>query len=83
MRSTSSEQRRRGFFGFAGSHSPQSPPMRGTPADEPQPRMVARSRAHHAAARANSRSKFAEVSAANSAGSSPRCPAMIRAVSAA
>ena len=44
----SSEQRLRRFFGFAGSQSPQSPPMRGTPAEEPQPRIVARSRAHQA-----------------------------------
>ena len=82
MRSTSSEQRLRRFLGSAGSQAPQSPPIRGTPAEEPQPRMVARSRAVIAAAFANSRSKFAEVSAASSAGSSPRCPAMIRAVSA-
>ena len=45
-RRTSSEQRRRRFLGLAGSQAPQSPlpsapPSRGTPADEPQPRMVA------------------------------------------
>ena len=45
LRSTRSEQRLRRLRGFAGSQSPQSPPMRGTPAEEPQPRMVARRRA--------------------------------------
>ena len=40
-RSTMSEQRLRRFFGFYGSQSPQSPPMRGTPAEEPQPRIRA------------------------------------------
>ena len=39
--SISSEQRRRRFFGLAGSQTPQLPPMRGTPPDEPQPMMVA------------------------------------------
>ena len=38
--SMSREQRRRLFFGFFGSQAPQSPPRRGTPPDEPQPRMV-------------------------------------------
>src|SRR5688572_16848328 len=42
---SSSEQRRRRFLGLAGSQTPQSPPMRGTPPDEPQPRMVAMMRA--------------------------------------
>ena len=39
-RSTSSEQRRRRFFGLAGSQAPQPSAGRGTPPDEPQPRMV-------------------------------------------
>ena len=42
-RSSSTEQRRRRFFGFAGSQSPHPCPTRGTPPDEPQPRMVSRS----------------------------------------
>ena len=37
---TSTEQRRRRFFGFDGSHAPQMLPTRGTPPDVPQPRMV-------------------------------------------
>ena len=40
VRSTSSEQRRRRFFGLFGSHTPQPSATRGTPMDEPQPRMV-------------------------------------------
>ena len=40
--STRSEQRRRQFFGFQGSQSPQRSPRRGTPPDDPQPRIVAR-----------------------------------------
>ncbi len=39
-RSTRSEVRRRRFFGFFGSQSPQPKAGRGTPPDEPQPRMV-------------------------------------------
>ena len=39
-RSTSSEQRRRRFFGLFGSQAPQPVPGRGTPPDEPQPRIV-------------------------------------------
>ena len=39
-RSTSSEQRRRRFFGLFGSQTPQPSAGRGTPPDEPQPRMV-------------------------------------------
>src|SRR5690606_11472347 len=39
-RSTRREQRVRRFFGFAGSQAPQTLPMRGTPPDDPQPRMV-------------------------------------------
>ena len=41
-RSTSSAQRRRRFFGLAGSQLPQTLPTRGTPPEEPQPRMVKR-----------------------------------------
>ncbi len=37
-------QRVRRFFGLAGSQLPQSPVMRGVPGDEPQPRIVRRSR---------------------------------------
>ncbi len=33
-------QRLRAFFGFDGSHAPQSPSARGTPPDEPQPRIT-------------------------------------------
>jgi hypothetical protein len=44
-RSTSIEQRRRRLRGFAGSQAPQCPPSRGTPPEEPQPRMVTRSSA--------------------------------------
>ena len=40
VRSTRMEQRRRRFFGLAGSQAPQPEPTRGTPPDEPQPRMV-------------------------------------------
>ena len=39
-RSTSSAQRRRRFFGLAGSQAPQTLPTRGTPPEEPQPRRV-------------------------------------------
>ncbi len=42
-RSTSTEQRRRRFFGLAGSQAPHPSPTRGTPPDEAQPRMVSRS----------------------------------------
>src|SRR6266702_567213 len=38
--STISEQRRRRFFGFVGSQAPQPRAGRGTPAEEPQPRIV-------------------------------------------
>src|SRR6478752_10822458 len=38
--STSSEQRRRRFLGLLGSQAPQPSAGRGTPAEEPQPRMV-------------------------------------------
>ena len=41
-RSISIEQRRRMFLGFLGSQSPQCPPSRGTPPDDPQPRIVHR-----------------------------------------
>ena len=40
VRSTNNEQRRRRFFGLLGSQSPQPSATRGTPMDEPQPRMV-------------------------------------------
>src|SRR4029450_10928116 len=40
VRSTSSEQRRRRFFGLLGSQAPQPRAGRGTPAEEPQPRIV-------------------------------------------
>ncbi len=76
-RSTSSEQRRRRFFGLAGSQSPQCPPSRGTPAG----RAAAKDRgADHAAARVNSRSKLALVCAANSASDMPNSSAPTRAV---
>ena len=45
IRSTSIEQRERRFLGLSGSQAPQCPPIRGTPPDDPQPRMVKRSRA--------------------------------------
>src|SRR5438445_9390564 len=38
--STSSEQRRRRFLGLLGSQAPQPSAGRGTPAEEPQPRIV-------------------------------------------
>src|SRR5690348_18210552 len=38
--STRIEQRRRRFFGLSGLQSPQPRAGRGTPPDEPQPRMV-------------------------------------------
>ena len=41
-RSTSSEVRRRRFFGLFGSQAPQPSAGRGTPMEEPQPRMVKR-----------------------------------------
>src|ERR1700741_1216658 len=40
VRSTMREQRRRRFLGFLGSHAPQPSAGRGTPAEEPQPRIV-------------------------------------------
>ena len=40
VRSASNEQRRRRFFGFLGSHAPQPSAGRGTPAEDPQPRIV-------------------------------------------
>jgi hypothetical protein len=44
QRSNSIEQRRRRFLrGSSGSQAPHSSPSRGTPPDEPQPRIVARS----------------------------------------
>jgi hypothetical protein len=42
MRSISALQRRRRFFGFEGSQAPHMVPMRGTPPEDPQPRIVAR-----------------------------------------
>src|SRR6516225_1146473 len=39
-RSTRSDERRRRFFGLFGSQAPQPSAGRGTPPDEPQPRMV-------------------------------------------
>ena len=71
-RSTSIEQRRRRFFGFLGSQSPQWPPIRGTPPEEPEPRMVKRispirPRPHDSAAFQNRRSKLAWVWAAKAA----------------
>jgi hypothetical protein len=36
---TSIEQRVRRFFGLSASQSPQSPWMRGTPPDDPHPKM--------------------------------------------
>jgi len=41
-RSTKSEVRRRRFFGLLGSQAPQPSAGRGTPMDDPQPRMVKR-----------------------------------------
>ena len=45
IRRTRMEQRLRRFFGLAGSQAPQwpepsAPPSRGTPPEEPQPRIV-------------------------------------------
>jgi hypothetical protein len=40
--STRKAARVRRFFGLSGSQAPQSPVMRGTPGEEPQPRMVKR-----------------------------------------
>ena len=82
------EQRRRRFFGFAGSHAPHMVPMRGTPPDEPQPRIVdavAHAAAVSAAARAaapcvNRRKKFSVVAAASSAGETPFTSASVAAV---
>ena len=36
----SKEQRCRSFLGFVGSHAPHTPPKRGTPPEEPQPRIL-------------------------------------------
>ena len=55
-RSTSSAQRRRRFFGLVGSQAPQTLPTRGTPPEEPQPRIV---NAHAHAAPAPSRGVLA------------------------
>ena len=69
--------RMRRFLGLIGSQLPQSPVMRGVPGDEPQPRMVRRSRSpmrQRPAGRGilpNSRKKFAVVSVAISASSTP------------
>ena len=84
-RSTNIEQRRRRFFGLFGSHSPQPCPTRGTPPDDPQPRMVTVKR--HAAAASggifeNSRRAFSVVIAPSSAGVTPLTSARTRAVSA-
>ena len=57
-RPTSREQRRRRLFGSAGSQTPQSPSTRGTPPEEPQPRIVKVSSCSRAASprdRSNSR----------------------------
>ncbi len=83
--STSSEVRRRRFFGLLGSQAPQPSAGRGTPIDDPQPRMVKRNR-HAAAARGrgtllNSRKKFSVVWRAISSGETPRVSASTLAVS--
>ena len=80
--SRSSEQRLRRFLGSAGSQAPQSPPIRGTPADEPQPRMVTRSRAvTPRPSRTAGRSSPRSARRARP-GRCPRWPAISRAVSA-
>ena len=62
MRSTSSEQRRRRLRGSSGSQAPQPMPIRGTPPEEPQPRIVNRRLMRHAVRGRrhfrNSRKKF-------------------------
>ena len=73
-RSTRIEQRRRRFLGSAGSQAPQPLPTRGTPPEEPQPRIVtvrscrraASPRPIGRAAFANRRSKFARRERARS-----------------
>ena len=40
VRSTNKQQRRLRFFGLFGSHEPQPEATRGTPMEDPQPRMV-------------------------------------------
>src|SRR3990167_3663445 len=42
-RSISKAQRKRRFLGSFGSHAPQSLPIRGTPGEDTQPRIVVRS----------------------------------------
>ena len=69
-RSTSAEQRRRRFRGLAGSQAPQPCATRGTPADEPQPRMVRR----QAQGGASCRPSFGEDAAACWRASPPRAP---------
>ena len=67
-----------GCCGSAGSQSPQSLPIRGTPVDVPQPRIADL----HAAAFPNSLKKLAVVASASSSSGSPRRSARKAAVSA-
>ena len=75
-RSTSSEQRRRRFFGLFGSQAPQPSATRGTPIDEPQPRMVKvrlmRRPPRLRGTLLNSRKKFSVVCRAISSAETPR-----------
>ena len=79
-------QRRRRFFGLFGSQSPQPSATRGTPIDEPQPRMVKvklmrRSRQGQRGTLLNSRKKFSVVWRAISSTDTPRVSASTLAVS--
>ena len=85
-RVTNKEQRRLRFFGLFGSHEPQPRATRGTPIDEPQPRMV-KVKAHADVANVrgtllNRRKKFSVVSRAISSSETPRAAAKTLAVSA-
>ena len=78
--------RRRRFFGLFGSQAPQPSAGRGTPPDEPQPRMVNFSVMPAAASLArgtllNRRKKFSVVWRAISSNETPRVSASTLAVS--
>ena len=80
------EQRRRRFFGLVGSHAPQPAPTRGTPPEEPQPRIVTRQvisripdRAHRPPS-SNEWVKFSVVISAISLWLTPTTSARTRAV---